>query len=602
MNKEAKQMNKEAKHMNKEAKRMNGSKTARAIALLLAACLALAMGAAGCSGGAGGQTSAAASTAAEQTSAAAEQTSAAGETAAAAEQTSAAAEQSQPESGGASGAGDAAEPPASEPAAGGLPYAELSWYNLAMTSAQAPDARMVADAIAAYLLEKLNVKVNLHFDEDQSMLATKLAAGEDLGIVPAAAGYATDASNGLMYPLDELLDEYGQGVRAAVSDEIFDVMRVGGKIYGVPSIKDNGYWMAPLYNKTLGDRLGLDYEAIKALSHNWYNYYWESTFLDAMERRTALLGEVETPLAGTWNLINPMDFAVEAPIGITNVLAVFNVPGVEQIGGYDPYTAYNFYFTEEYKEQVRTAHEFVQRGIFVNDRQDSQLDMRSGEQLFAGNWGQFYVPAGTHGDQEWVVLPPANMGEVYVDQASYTSAQFCISAACGEPERAMMAINLLFSDPEFYKLCKWGIKGEHFTEDAEGNISIYGSPRNPSISDAGYSINSFTFVGNHFLVKWPKDHAGPNNEFDSLAKAANEVAVKTAHFGFSLDQNPIAGEIAACNNVVAEYHDELYKGRYNSLDEAYAKLEEFKARLEVNGSQRIIDEVQAQADAWLASR
>ena len=78
----------------------------------------------------------------------------------------------------------------------------------------------------------------------------------------------------------------------------------------------------------------------------------------------------------------------------------------------------------------------------------------------------------------------------------------------------------------------------------------------------------------------------------------NENAEKSLALGFQFDSSKVADQITACTNVVAQYYTPLMYGEVD-ID---STLEEFNKQLYAAGLQDIIDEKQAQLDAWLASK
>ena len=61
-------------------------------------------------------------------------------------------------------------------------------------------------------------------------------------------------------------------------------------------------------------------------------------------------------------------------------------------------------------------------------------------------------------------------------------------------------------------------------------------------------------------------------------------------------------EIAACTNVIAEYQTDLANGQLNSADEVNQAVDEFVEKLNANGAEKIVAEVQSQIDAWQAAK
>lgn len=85
--------------------------------------------------------------------------------------------------------------------------------------------------------------------------------------------------------------------------------------------------------------------------------------------------------------------------------------------------------------------------------------------------------------------------------------------------------------------------------------------------------------------------------YDQMKKK-NENAEKSLALGFQFDSSKVADQITACTNVVAQYYTPLMYGEVD-ID---STLEEFNKQLYAAGLQDIIDEKQAQLDAWLASK
>ena len=98
------------------------------------------------------------------------------------------------------------------------------------------------------------------------------------------------------------------------------------------------------------------------------------------------------------------------------------------------------------------------------------------------------------------------------------------------------------------------------------------------------------------------------NLLDGL-KAANESANTNTNMGFIFDPKAVENEISACSSVVGEYTTDLIWGFKALEGEAYevvepkvdAWLDEFLAKLESSGIQKVIDEAQSQLDTWRAA-
>lgn len=168
---------------------------------------------------------------------------------------------------------------------GELEYAELDWY---LDLGEKPDISIVNDALNEYLMEKINTKVNLHIlsaDEYATKLPTMLSAGQDVGIVTynSSVNYTVHTKQGSFFPLNDLLDQYGTGIKGEFSDDVWNAMRIDGEIYGIPALKDNCYIMNMIYNEEMAEELGLDMEGLEF--KNWRGN--EDFFTQALQLRAA---------------------------------------------------------------------------------------------------------------------------------------------------------------------------------------------------------------------------------------------------------------------------------------------------------------------------
>ena len=78
----------------------------------------------------------------------------------------------------------------------------------------------------------------------------------------------------------------------------------------------------------------------------------------------------------------------------------------------------------------------------------------------------------------------------------------------------------------------------------------------------------------------------------------NEESVAAPTLGFTFDPANVQSEIAQCSSVYDEFGPSLVTGSVDP-DEV---LPQFLAKLEAAGASKIIAEVQAQLDAWVASK
>jgi len=482
-----------------------------------------------------------------------------------------------------------------------LPYVEMPMF----TNMEGQDRLMVMDAVNDYMLEKLNTKLNLiHLDDNtiNEKLGVQMAAGEDCGLVGfGGQNYVRNAGMGYYYPMDSLLDAYAPDVLGLFPSVIWDSMRIDGKIYGIPTKKDNCYVIPLMYNVDLAEELGIDMQSIKFKSP----MEMESLMVDAKAKRDELHPDwARYPIIDVMALESPGFFAIETFLGWLNFIAVCNIDGVMDIAGYDSKTIFNLYETPEYLELCKFMQRMTEQNVFVYDR-DSNTEqvnnwVEEGVLLGQHTWGLVWVSENfmSKNYTSDILLPEM----VWTDTGNFQGIGWSISSKSAEPERAMMVINLFNTDSFLATLVRFGIEGEHYLRDSAGKMVLEGSPRNSDPANYGYVNWYGPWLGNLLVVETPESFGGPDNIVLKRIDDFNNSALIPTHMGFVFNQDPIQNELAACDNVIAEYGQILREGMMESEQHVIETVDAFVDKLKANGSQKIVDEVQQQVDAFLQGK
>ncbi|MBQ6551166.1 MAG: extracellular solute-binding protein [Lachnospiraceae bacterium] len=469
---------------------------------------------------------------------------------------------------------------------------EVEWY---ISEEPFPDSEMVAEALSAYFLEKLNIKVNIHYVQDYSSIGTALSAGEDRGIVTVGEdiNFITYANAGAFYPLEDLLDKYGQGIKALFNDDVWGSMTIDGHIYAIPIKKDNAYIMGIVYNEDLANELGLDMESVHF--KNW-NDLDEDMLMEAIKKRDELHPEYAgEPLIGSWLTMEvPYFFGLESFLG--NNYAVCNIDGYNSVEGFDIDTVFDLYETDEYREFAKKKQRWVANGLQAYDYSKISGFNSSPAVLLVGGWGLVYAPDHLYGENytSKLILPD----EVWADASCYQLGS-AICANCKEPEAAMKVLEMINTDPYVATMCRFGIEGVHYTVDENGKMEI--APDNSDPDNRKYYHWYGASIGNLMVVNAPESLTGPDNTLIEKLEYYNTNALNAAHMGFVPDTSNIVNEIAACDNVVDEFTTTLNQGQYESEEAVDAAIDEFIEKLKANGVDKIVEEMQRQINEWKAA-
>ena len=180
-----------------------------------------------------------------------------------------------------------------------------------------------------------------------------------------------------------------------------------------------------------------------------------------------------------------------------------------------------------------------------------------------------------------------NKGYMSKGDASAMAIPYCAD----EPERAMMVLNALYTEPELYQLLIYGVEGEHYTDNGDGTITTsYGSQ---GTSDADYGLWKWT-VGTckNSLVT----QADTPGYYDELLEQEKDAIVSPFN-NFTFDNSNVQDICAALKAIDDEYGAMISKG-YTG-DNWEATLDQWIAERKAAGVDTLIAELQSQIDAYV---
>lgn len=481
-----------------------------------------------------------------------------------------------------------------EAGSGDLEYVELKWDALSYQPDNIKDLDLIQAALDEYFKEKLNCRVVLNpmtIGAYLENVPTKLMSGEEMDLITVNSDvpYNNYANMGAFFPIDTLWDEYGSDVKSLFGEGVWESLKVGGHIYGVPVLKDNCYIIGYIYNKTLAEELGLDME------QGWAGFAGMEEYLtEAVRLRNERFPEyAHMPLMMDGGEICPYWVALER-FG-AGEFAVCNIPGKEVARELGTDKVFNYFETDAFREACLAKQRLVQTGVLAYDTDVFETNLLAEPStLLIVSWGYTWIDEhlfGENYDAKLVVFD-----DVWTDGGNYTGAMTAIGANSKNPERAMMAIELFNTDPYLATLMRFGVEGEHWEKDADGEMRL--ANRNADVANVGWLQWYGPFYGNLTIVDAPESYGGPDGIMLQKMAEYNDEAILAAHMGFVLDTTPIENELSACNNVVSEYYGNLVGGRHGSSEAVDRMIDEMNAKLKENGLERILTEVQAQIDAW----
>ncbi|MBD5394949.1 MAG: ABC transporter substrate-binding protein [Lachnospiraceae bacterium] len=419
------------------------------------------------------------------------------------------------------------------------------------------------------------VKINIFewgvFEEQSNLI---LSSGEDVDLLFKWNNTAKQAGNsGQVIDISGLVPVYARETNDLMGKYI-EGCYVGDALYGIPSYHEFATRAGLICSTELLEKLEINADDIKT---------WD---------------DVDEVLAKAKEAFPDKDVLVpaEAMAGMLNHYndGVFDAVQNAMVGiytdGRDGLTAHNIYATDEFKEAAERAYAWNQKGYFIADSttitDTRQTFLRAGSCfgyigiVHPGTKTQESINAGA----DVSVIPITKQGS---GTSNIASGQFVIPTGSPTPEKAVALLNLICSNADVQNLLHYGIEGVDYEVKAEG---VAGYPNGIDASNVGWT-NETWLTGNASIgLAWETDPVDVWEQYNKYNSEANFAP----SYGFAFDSGNVKNEITAVQNVLDKYTAMIYSGMADPAESIPA----FLGELDSAGMQKIVDEVQAQLDAW----
>ena len=448
----------------------------------------------------------------------------------------------------------------------------LTWY---ANISKEPGSEEVFKMVSDIAKEKIGVAVDIIPLEDyDGKMPVIQASGEDYDIVftsSAVNNIYKNVANENLLAIDELLEKEAPALKALFSDEVWDGVRINGKIYGVPNqqifARGPGY-LIPTQNLEL---LGID------LSTNPYQKLEDyESYFRAIKEKTGKYGY----LAHTWSGDGAQAYGFEQVVGS-------GVPGAVRYKE-GKLKVVDQYESQEYIDHMNLRYRWVQEGLTAPMEVSlADLSKYAAPEDEIMPWLVFLntCSPGAEGIYKRNYGTDFTFGtktEPLLSSYGLTATMVAINADTRYPVESIKFIELLNTDKEIYRLLTYGIEGKNYTKTGEN--SIQPSKENP------YSQNAWA-IGNTF-----NGFVLPTQEPDVFeqTKALNDSAVRSPILGFAVDQEPVKVQIANCRAIAQEY-----VGLELGLMDPEIYYPQFIKKLKAAGVDELIAELDKQLQVWL---
>lgn len=408
--------------------------------------------------------------------------------------------------------------------------------------------------------------------------------GESFDLIYTAAwmGYSGHAQNGAFLELKpDFLQKYLPFSYNDMPATAWDQASISGKIYAVPrsAAEFNTYNMI-LVRQDLLEKYG-----IQELTD------WDST-IEAFkviaeheaENGMYVIGQrAHNELLYQWWQKNNIAYLT------SGYDFVFNNHGSDELPA--PEDLQYMFLTDEFYQYCEIMAELADKNIWspnvLNDQTDVSVQFESGR-LAAMSWNASINSCGAN--MEANGIGTYAIYDITLDaktsRGSYADGMMSIPATCKDPERAMLALDLMRAFPEVNRMLLGGIEGESWILREDGYREIGPKADEYQWGCWAWGINRYDD---------PKLYNEDERQlFFEATCEKKEIQPKSA--GFTFDVANVETEFSVVSSIVDEYYASLTLGMYG--ENLPAKYQEFVDKLHAVGIDDIMEELRTQYQAY----
>ena len=472
--------------------------------------------------------------------------------------------------------------------ANGRPHIKLIMYTQATPQ---PGMTEMIETVQAYIKEKLNVTLDLRLSSNyDDTMGTKIDSLEawDICLIGSSIDLQTYARRNAFADISNYVDLLPKTTGQLI-DGALDSFTIDGKVYAVPILKDmfdrNGWSI----NQTMLDDLGVEFPEDYATKWDLIDFFYE-----LKEARDEKYPEDEdSPLVqdifynyDQWYVSERLVGGWNKPIVDVNISEEYGYAGISLND-----TAFCPVYTQEFRDLMKMIYQLNDDFIGAFDAKNFDADkvlLNSGKLL--GNCGSGLISVSED-------VNPNFKSKWYPSSICYAADYtfgFAINARCKYVDRALEVLELMQNDTYLATTLHFGKEGSGWTDTNNDNVIELTEKNSDSANRWWYEWYGWTLGG----VTAMKAIPGSSTDYMEQMKELNKNSQPKPNRGFMFDSTNVQNELAAVNNVYAEYYNVLITGQNANVDKL---VDQFIEELKNNGMDTIIAEAQRQLDAWRAA-
>lgn len=455
------------------------------------------------------------------------------------------------------------------------------------------DEAAVEEAVNKVLSEKINATIDMQFstwtDWSQKYNLTVTTAAADLIYTANWVDFGTLSASGAFVELDDLMETYAPDLLEIVSEEALNMCRTDGDLYAIPNTWAEYTCPGITYREDL--RAELDLPVPDSIEN--FEAYMDG--IKAAYPNQPLLAVTTEESTGT-------QVAFDAAWLMGLKYPWVNVKGLDYGLAADldsPSEVYDYWFSDDFVEDCKLLKSWADKGYWsrsaLSDTNNSEAyknglcvaqvaGMNPNKQITAINDFE-------DADEGWIseyIAYGEVTGAIYPGHATQNATS--IIRGSKNPERALMALDLLMTDPELNALIQYGIEGTHY------KVTDDGFYENLSTAFAYEGFNTWNLRNGDLKLAQPTD-VKLQEYFDKYAELAEKCKYPTVNIydGFVEDYSSYTAKRTAVSDVMREYLAPIQAGL---VDDVEAAIEEFRTKVKAAGLDEIRESYQAQWEAY----
>lgn len=431
----------------------------------------------------------------------------------------------------------------------------------------------------------------------QSKYPLILAAGEDIDWIFTAnwSFYFQQAAKGAFLEItDEMMQKYMPKHYAALDKVAYQQAKVNGKVYMIPTATPDRKVPVMLIRGDLRKKYGVP-EITKFADIEPY--------LEAIKKNEA--GMVPMNLDSTYDIGFPFAALAQQDGDFFSDILYATGSGTGVVWGLEDPTGKLLYMMDEpvisqFKKAAATMKSWYDKGyinkdVFANKVRSKDAFSQGKSAIAVGNSQDIQGTLADAASKGWEIeiIPALNVNGHYVADP-YINNGVALAATTENPERVLMALDLIMEDPAYNKLVYFGVEGKNYVikDDKVALPEGVTADKNTYPPDAAgfWFTNKDQFPP---LAEWTENYVAHRTAVREKGYLVNHPLA-----AFSANTENVKTEVSTLNQVIVQYYQPINVGMVKDIDAAFKTLED---KLKAAGIEKVRAEFQAQIDAYMQS-